>query len=101
MFSFFFPIRCIQEIVSHVMLWHLPFVDALKPSSGHLVPVAWVFLHFWKKSAILLLASLPFMGFMWKPETPSTMISAGPPRFVAKVVKPQFIASITVSPNAS
>ncbi|BAS88515.1 Os04g0309751 [Oryza sativa Japonica Group] len=41
------------------------------------------------------------MGFTWKPETPSMIISAGPPWFVAKVGNPQFIASMTVSPNAS
>ena len=41
MFSFLFSSR---GKVNHVMVWHLPFVDALEPSSGHLVPIAWVFL---------------------------------------------------------
>ncbi|KAF1863695.1 hypothetical protein Lal_00030776, partial [Lupinus albus] len=58
-------------------------------------------LHFSKKSASLLHDSSPLRGSMWKPETPSTIISAGPPWLVAKVGKPQFIASMTVSPNAS
>lgn len=58
-------------------------------------------LHLSKNSAILLLASSPLLGSIWKPETPSTMISAGPPWLVAKVGNPQFIASITVRPNAS
>ncbi|BAT81311.1 hypothetical protein VIGAN_03099900 [Vigna angularis var. angularis] len=58
-------------------------------------------LHFSKKSEIFLLDSSPLRGSMWKPETPSTIISAGPPWLVAKVGNPQFIASMTVNPNAS
>jgi hypothetical protein len=38
---------------------------------------------------------------MWKPDTPSSIVSSGPPKLVAKTGNPELIASITVRPNAS